>query len=134
MVDPGPAVARAISRRRRFRRRSSNSSRRGWISGGRRKTVSPRRIAANIAHSVEAVAAFQQWCAVGWPVRTEMLYMDRLAPPSEDGYLLSGAGACRQAQHYYCRTMDIGGDKPVAYLNIPAENNPFLSYPRGAHL
>jgi fructose-specific PTS system IIA-like component len=22
--------------------------------------------------------------------------------------------------------MDIGGDKPVAYLNIPAENNPFL--------
>ncbi|MFX5630337.1 putative PEP-binding protein, partial [Acinetobacter baumannii] len=26
------------------------------------------------------------------------------------------------------RTMDIGGDKPVAYLNIPAENNPFLGY------
>lgn len=24
--------------------------------------------------------------------------------------------------------MDIGGDKPVAYLNIPAENNPFLGY------
>ncbi|MBZ8669849.1 phosphoenolpyruvate--protein phosphotransferase [Escherichia coli] len=26
------------------------------------------------------------------------------------------------------RTMDIGGDKPVDYLNIPAEANPFLGY------
>ncbi|XPE70177.1 putative PEP-binding protein [Shigella boydii] len=24
--------------------------------------------------------------------------------------------------------MDIGGDKPVDYLNIPAEANPFLGY------
>ncbi len=29
---------------------------------------------------------------------------------------------------FIVRTMDIGGDKPVAYLNIPAENNPFLGY------
>ena len=26
------------------------------------------------------------------------------------------------------RTIDIGGDKPVEYLNIPKENNPFLGY------
>jgi fructose-specific PTS system IIA-like component len=31
------------------------------------------------------------------------------------------------------RTFDIGGDKPVPYLNLPAEANPFLGY-RGARL
>ncbi len=35
-------------------------------------------------------------------------------------HFLSGAGVCQRTQHYV-RTMDIGGDKPVDYLNIPAE-------------
>ncbi len=35
-------------------------------------------------------------------------------------HFLSGAGVCQRTQHY-CGTMDIGGDKPVDYLNIPAE-------------
>src|SRR5690606_34881446 len=26
------------------------------------------------------------------------------------------------------RTLDIGGDKPLAYLHLPAEDNPFLGY------
>ncbi|VTR60655.1 Multiphosphoryl transfer protein 1 [Serratia fonticola] len=30
------------------------------------------------------------------------------------------------------RTMDIGGDKPVDYLNIPAENKPVPRLPGGA--
>ncbi|SQD07839.1 multiphosphoryl transfer protein 2 [includes phosphoenolpyruvate-protein phosphotransferase);phosphocarrier protein Hpr; fructose-like specific PTS system EIIA component] [Escherichia coli] len=33
-----------------------------------------------------------------------------------------------------CALMDIGGDKPVDYLNIPAEANPFLRLSRCAYL
>lgn len=87
-------------------------------------------IAANIAHSVEAVAAFNQGAQSVGLFRTEMLYMDRPSAPSEDELYNIFCQALEPAagRSIIVRTMDIGGDKPVAYLNIPAENNPFLGY------
>ncbi|WP_319950005.1 putative PEP-binding protein, partial [Klebsiella pneumoniae] len=60
----------------------------------------------------------------------EMLYMDRPSAPSEDELYNIFCQALEPAagRSIIVRTMDIGGDKPVAYLNIPAENNPFLGY------
>lgn len=87
-------------------------------------------IAANIAHSAEAQAAFGNGAEGVGLFRTEMLYMDRASAPCENELYnifcqaLESADGCS----IIVRTMDIGGDKPVEYLNIPAENNPFLGY------
>ena len=87
-------------------------------------------VAANIACTIEADAAFQQGAEGIGLFRTEMLFMDRPQAPNEE----------EQVQHYrdvltaangkpvIIRTMDIGGDKPIDYLDLPAENNPFLGY------
>ncbi len=87
-------------------------------------------VAANIAHSVEAKAAFANGAEAVGLFRTEMLYMDRTCAPDEDELYNIFCQACDAAngKSIIIRTIDIGGDKPVDYLNIPAENNPFLGY------
>ena len=87
-------------------------------------------IAANIAHSAEAQAAFGTGAEGVGLFRTEMLYMDRACAPCENELYNIFCQALESAngRSIIVRTMDIGGDKPVEYLNIPAENNPFLGY------
>ncbi|NMG21011.1 phosphoenolpyruvate--protein phosphotransferase [Brasilonema bromeliae SPC951] len=62
--------------------------------------------------------------------RTEFLYLDRTTPPSEEEQL---AVYQRIAQLLHnrpliIRTLDVGGDKPIPYLNFPQESNPFLGW------
>ncbi|QIQ20447.1 phosphoenolpyruvate--protein phosphotransferase [Zophobihabitans entericus] len=87
-------------------------------------------IAANIAHSIEAKPAFTSGAESVGLFRTEMLYMDRHQAPKEDELYNTFCQALEAAKGkaIIIRTFDIGGDKPVDYLNIPAENNPFLGY------
>lgn len=56
--------------------------------------------------------------------------MDRAAAPSEEELytLYAQALGAAKGKPIIIRTIDIGGDKPVSYLNIPAESNPFLGY------
>jgi len=62
--------------------------------------------------------------------RTEFLFMARdNAPDEEEQYIayrtmIEGLGG----KPVIIRTMDIGGDKNIGYLNLPAEENPFLGY------
>ncbi|SDJ73810.1 phosphoenolpyruvate--protein phosphotransferase [Alkalibacterium thalassium] len=62
--------------------------------------------------------------------RTEFLYMDSAELPSEDEQydaykkVLEGMGD----KPVVVRTMDIGGDKELPYLELPVEMNPFLGY------
>ena len=87
-------------------------------------------VAANIAHSVEANAAFANGAEAIGLFRTEMLYMDRTSAPGEDELynIFCQAIEASKDKSIIVRTIDIGGDKPVDYLNIPAEKNPFLGY------
>ncbi len=60
--------------------------------------------------------------------RTEFLFLERTTPPTED----EQAAAYREAVEAFggdpvtIRLLDIGGDKPIPYLPLPAEENPFL--------
>ncbi len=62
--------------------------------------------------------------------RSEFLYMDRSNLPSEkeqfEAYkaVLVGMGD----KPVVIRTLDVGGDKNLPYLNIPKEENPFLGF------
>ncbi len=87
-------------------------------------------VAANIALPVEAAGAFANGAESVGLFRTEMLYMDRNSPPAESELynIFCHALEAANGRSIIVRTMDIGGDKPVPYLRIPAENNPFLGY------
>lgn len=59
--------------------------------------------------------------------RTEFLFMDRESLPTEEEQFAAYkavAEACG-SQAVIVRTMDIGGDKELPYMNFPKEENPF---------
>ncbi|WP_319412066.1 phosphoenolpyruvate--protein phosphotransferase [uncultured Cohaesibacter sp.] len=87
-------------------------------------------IAANIALPIEAKPAFAAGAEGIGLFRTEMLYMDRVSPPTEDELYNAYVEAIEAAKGrpIIVRTIDVGGDKPVDYLEIPKEHNPFLGY------
>ncbi len=92
-------------------------------------------VVANIGKAGEAEQAVNAGGEGVGLMRTEFLFLERSAPPTEEeqfeAYLtmvkaLSGLPLI-------IRTLDIGGDKEVPYLNLPAEANPFLGV-RGVRL
>ncbi|SKA58151.1 phosphoenolpyruvate--protein phosphotransferase [Enterovibrio nigricans] len=87
-------------------------------------------IAANIACTVEAEPAFAKGAEGVGLFRTEMLFMDRATAPDEDEQFNAYKAVLEAAEGkaVIIRTMDIGGDKPIDYLNLPHEHNPFLGY------
>ena len=62
-------------------------------------------------------------------LRSEFLFMDRADAPSEDEQTASYTAILRAIGPelpVIIRTLDVGGDKPLSYLPIPREDNPFL--------
>ncbi|EIA23636.1 Phosphoenolpyruvate-protein phosphotransferase, partial [Candidatus Arthromitus sp. SFB-3] len=62
--------------------------------------------------------------------RTEFLYMDRNSMPSEEEQFNSYKEVLDKmnGKPVVIRTLDIGGDKKLSYLNVGEEMNPFLGY------
>jgi len=79
----------------------------------------------SIAEARVAVAHGAEGCGL---LRTEFLFLERDAPPSEEEQLHQYQGIARalETRPLVIRTLDIGGDKPIPYLPLPAEENPAL--------
>jgi len=62
--------------------------------------------------------------------RTEFLYMERDALPTEEEQFQAYKQVLEQMgdKPVVVRTLDIGGDKQLPYLNLPEEMNPFLGF------
>ncbi len=62
--------------------------------------------------------------------RTEFLYMDRDRLPSEEEQFEAYKVVAEKLgkRPLVIRTLDVGGDKDLPYLNLPKEMNPFLGY------
>ncbi|PCK07324.1 MAG: phosphoenolpyruvate--protein phosphotransferase, partial [Alteromonadaceae bacterium] len=62
-------------------------------------------------------------------LRSEFLFMNRATAPTEDEQYESYANiakALKPEQTLIIRTLDVGGDKPLSYMPIEEEENPFL--------
>ena len=69
-------------------------------------------------------------------LRSEFLYLDRNRAPSPEeqaGTYTAIARALGTERNLVVRTLDVGGDKPLAYVPMDAETNPFLGL-RGIRL
>lgn len=92
-------------------------------------------VVANIGRAVEAEQAVNAGAEGIGLMRTEFLFLERSTPPSEDEQFAAYSEMVRALNGLplIIRTLDIGGDKHVPYLNLPAEDNPFLGV-RGIRL
>ncbi|AXX19197.1 MULTISPECIES: phosphoenolpyruvate-protein phosphotransferase PtsI [Serratia] len=87
-------------------------------------------VCANIG-TVRDVAGAERNGAEGVGLyRTEFLFMDRDSLPTEDEQFQAykAVAEAMGSQAVIVRTMDIGGDKDLPYMNLPKEENPFLGW------
>jgi phosphocarrier protein FPr len=68
-------------------------------------------------------------------LRTEFLFLDRKVPPTEEEQfeVFRDIARTMQGRPTIVRTLDVGGDKPLPYIEMPPEENPFLGV-RGIRL
>ncbi len=91
---------------------------------------------ANIGRPADAQAAHAAGAEGVGLFRTEFMFMGRSVEPSEDEQVRAYAevlGQFGDTAPVVIRLADIGGDKAIPYLGLPAEGNPFLGV-RGLRL
>jgi phosphoenolpyruvate-protein phosphotransferase len=83
---------------------------------------------ANIGTPAESARALELGARGVGLFRTEFLFLERSSPPSEDEQIHAYRGVIEAfAPHpVTIRLLDVGGDKPIPYLPLAAEANPFL--------
>lgn len=127
-LKPDPATRTALEGQRR--QWLEERSRGRADSGEAAVTRDGKRIhvAANIGGSRDAALAIEHGAEGVGLLRTELMFMDRQSPPSEEEQLTfyrEIAGIMEQ-RPLIIRTLDVGGDKCIPYLDIEREENPFL--------
>jgi phosphocarrier protein FPr len=92
-------------------------------------------VVANIGSAADAVLAVEAGAEGVGLLRTEFLFLNRAAPPTEADQFEAYSAMTRALNGLplIIRTLDIGGDKVVPYLSLPKEDNPFLGV-RGIRL
>ncbi len=68
-------------------------------------------------------------------LRSEFLFLDRPKAPDEEEQVATYRAVCQalDGRPVTLRTLDVGGDKPLDYVELPVEANPFLGT-RGVRL
>jgi phosphoenolpyruvate-protein phosphotransferase len=93
-------------------------------------------VVANIGGLPEAEQGIEKGAEGVGLLRSEFLFLQREKAPGEAEQANAYIGIARAVGHnrtLVIRTLDVGGDKPLAYLPMPAEENPFLGV-RGVRL
>lgn len=85
-------------------------------------------VAANIANEADAREALQYGADGVGLLRTEFLFIERSEMPDagEQQQAYQAVLDALEGRPAIIRTMDVGGDKEVPYLSLPAEDNPAL--------
>ncbi|HEX9925053.1 MAG TPA: phosphoenolpyruvate--protein phosphotransferase, partial [Anaerolineae bacterium] len=92
-------------------------------------------VVANIGNVAEARQARAFGAEGVGLLRTEFLFLERADPPTatEQFEVYRDIAVALEGHPVIIRTLDVGGDKPLAYLPLPPEENPFLGQ-RGIRL
>jgi phosphoenolpyruvate-protein phosphotransferase (PTS system enzyme I) len=95
-------------------------------------TLDGRRVclSANIEHAADTEAVKANGAEGVGLFRTEYLFIEREHPPSEEQQYQAyrAAAAALKPLPVVIRTLDLGGDKLMAHMQLPTEMNPFLGW------
>ena len=129
-LEPDPPADRLDAARARLERRSAAEAA-ARVSGAELcRTLDGTRIEvfANLGSLADAQAAVAQGAEGCGLLRTEFLFLDRSTPPSEAEQTAQYQAIADALgdRPLIVRLLDVGGDKPAPYLDLPAEDNPAL--------
>ena len=87
-------------------------------------------LVANIGNPDDANVVAEHDCEGVGLFRSEFLFMDAKELPSEDEQFAAYQKVAlrMKSQPVIIRTLDVGGDKEIPYLNLQKEENPFMGY------
>lgn len=87
-------------------------------------------LVANIGNPNDANAAVEHDAEGVGLFRSEFLFMDATELPSEEEQFAAYQKVALRMkdQPVIIRTLDVGGDKEIPYMDLPKEENPFLGY------
>lgn len=88
----------------------------------------PIEVAANIGSATDARQAVEMGADGVGLLRSEFLFLERDSAPSEDEQyqVYQEIADVLGSRPLVIRTLDVGGDKPLKYLPLEPEENPFL--------
>jgi phosphocarrier protein FPr/phosphocarrier protein len=86
------------------------------------------QVFANLSSEAEAAAALKLGAEGCGLLRTEFLFLNRATAPTEQEQAVEYGRIAKAlaGRPLVIRTLDAGGDKPVAYMPLPREENPLL--------
>ena len=127
-VDPDPGILHRMQKKRENERQ-----RRLTLEQYRGKPTVTKdgrsiRLCANIGSLADADLALENDAEGIGLFRSEFLYLETEAPPTEEQQFAVYKTVAKKfgRRPVVIRTLDIGADKQVPYLNLPVENNPAL--------
>ena len=122
-------LAKLRARRRRFHERQ-DLARRSALQPAETADGHRLEIAANIGGPQDVALALELGAEGVGLFRTEFLFLDRAGAPSEEEQFAAyrQVATAMNQRPVIIRTLDVGGDKPLPYLDLGAEDNPFLGW------
>jgi len=134
-VDPGPSTLAAAQQAQQVRAAQREAEKLSCYEPALMTDGHRVEVVANIGRVEEAEQAVNAGGEGVGLLRTEFLFLDRTSPPTEEEQFEAYRAMVKALNGLplIIRTLDIGGDKAAPYLNMPAEENPFLGV-RGIRL
>ncbi|MDQ1665059.1 MAG: multiphosphoryl transfer protein, partial [Actinomycetota bacterium] len=129
-IDPSPELLKDFRRRAAdlAQRRAQHLALAAQPAMSRDGT--PFAVVANVGSVADARASLASGADGAGLVRTEFLFLGRDSAPDiqEQQVEYEAIAAAMAGRRVTLRTLDVGGDKPLAYLPMPFEENPFLGH------
>jgi len=127
-VDPSPSTIARVEAQRAERLEREQASRARASAPAVTKDGRHVPIMANVGGSSDIAAALAAGCDGVGLFRSEFLFIgrDRMPTEAEQEQVYRAAAVALDGRPLTVRTLDAGADKPIPYLGLTAEANPFL--------
>lgn len=129
-IEPEPDIQTALEAKRNAQQVAYQQALVTALSPAMTRDQKQLNVFANIGSLSDTQAALSLGAEGVGLFRTELLYLERTTSPAEEEQLAVYQSIAQLLDHrpLIIRTLDVGGDKPIPYLNLPQENNPFLGW------
>jgi multiphosphoryl transfer protein len=128
-IEPDPALLADVKRRMEAAAAQRRANEQAAHRVGSTRDGHRVEVAANVRDAAEAKEAVASGAEGVGLLRSEFLFEDRVAAPDEDEQAAAYLAVTTELgpqRKFVVRTLDVGGDKPLRYLPLPKEANPFL--------
>src|SRR5207248_3722533 len=127
-VEPAEELAAEYERRAAAREQATRTARAAAAEPAVTKDGRRIEVVANIGSPDDVPAAIENGAEGVGLLRTEFLFLERDSMPSEDEQYAAYKSIAEglEGRPLILRTLDVGADKPLPYLPLEHEANPFL--------